>query len=174
MSVDGSNGFTIWGGTRSDHLGAHVSGAGDINGDGIADLIISALDASEIGEYKSGGALVVFGTATGFPETIDMLFTPESSPLDGTNGFAIVSAERLDGFGSSVSGVGDVNGDGSALYGDADGDGIVTRLDFAAFRRAFGSYFGDVNFSAGMDQEGDGAIGLLDFAGFRQTFGHAR
>ena len=40
-SLNGSNGFVL-NGVASSHSGYSVSGAGDINGDGIADLIIGA------------------------------------------------------------------------------------------------------------------------------------
>src|SRR4051794_41105671 len=41
-SLDGSNGFTINGVAADDHAGESVSDAGDVNGDGFADIIVSA------------------------------------------------------------------------------------------------------------------------------------
>jgi hypothetical protein len=41
-ALDGSNGFRIDGIDNNDRSGASVAGAGDVNGDGIDDLIIGA------------------------------------------------------------------------------------------------------------------------------------
>ena len=45
-SLDGSNGFKITGGAEGDTMGFSVSGAGDVNGDGFADLIVGAPNAN--------------------------------------------------------------------------------------------------------------------------------
>ncbi|MEO1149340.1 MAG: integrin alpha, partial [Cyanobacteria bacterium J06638_22] len=44
-SLNGNNGFAINGIAEGDRSGVSVSGAGDINGDGIDDLIIGATEA---------------------------------------------------------------------------------------------------------------------------------
>ena len=46
-----------------------MSGAGDVNGDGIDDLIIGAPAARTA---YAGASYVVFGTDQGFPATIDL------------------------------------------------------------------------------------------------------
>ncbi len=61
--LDGSNGFVLNGIDEGDFSGYSVSGAGDINGDGIDDLIIGAPYADPNGSY-SGESYVVFGFAT--------------------------------------------------------------------------------------------------------------
>ncbi len=66
----------------SDASGYSVAGAGDVNGDGFADLIIGALGADPNGS-SSGAAYVVFGKAGGFASTIDL------SALNGADGFQI-------------------------------------------------------------------------------------
>ncbi|MHC5595274.1 MAG: integrin alpha, partial [Nostoc sp.] len=62
-SLDGSNGFTI-NGNSSDSSGTSVSNAGDINKDGIDDLIIGA--------PGSGKSYVVFGSSNGFSTSLDL------------------------------------------------------------------------------------------------------
>ena len=62
--LDGSNGFVINGIDSGDRSGISVSGAGDINGDGIADLIIGANSADPNG-VDSGESYVVFGSDGG-------------------------------------------------------------------------------------------------------------
>ena len=71
---------------RTDRSGRSVASAGDVNGDGFADLIVGATDADPNGNY-SGASYVVFGKASGFAANLDL------SSLNGTNGFKI-SGER--------------------------------------------------------------------------------
>ena len=49
-----------------------MSGAGDVNGDGIDDLIIGAARAAPNGRTHAGASYVVFGSDQGFPATIDL------------------------------------------------------------------------------------------------------
>ena len=58
-NLDGRNGFVIDGIDRGDGLGASVSGAGDINGDGINDFIIAAPNGDPNGISNAGEAYVV-------------------------------------------------------------------------------------------------------------------
>ncbi len=102
--LDGSDGFTIAGIDPGDYLGGKVSGAGDVNGDGIDDLIIGAAGADPNGS-RSGESYVVFGRSDGFAASLDL------SSLDGSDGFVIPGKNEGDLCGS-VSGAGDVNGDG--------------------------------------------------------------
>ncbi len=59
------------------------------------------------------------------------------------------------------------------LFGDGNGNGIVELLDFAMFRRSFGTRAGDDQFAIAFDSDHDNSIGLLDFANFRRNFGTA-
>ncbi|MEP1095878.1 MAG: putative Ig domain-containing protein [Cyclobacteriaceae bacterium] len=104
-SLNGINGFTISGAAPNISSGFSVSGAGDVNSDGIDDLIIGALRASPNGTY-SGASYVVFGTGSGFASVIEL------SALNGTTGFTVNGVAADDLSGSSVNSVGDVNGDG--------------------------------------------------------------
>ncbi|MBK6375708.1 MAG: FG-GAP repeat protein [Xanthomonadales bacterium] len=104
-SINGSNGFRTDGASHGDYSGWSVSAAGDINGDGIDDLIIGALYADPNGGY-SGSAFVVFGKTDGFAPSISL------STLNGANGFRMDGISHDDQTGDSVSGAGDINGDG--------------------------------------------------------------
>jgi hypothetical protein len=89
-----------------DLAGFSVSGAGDVDADGHDDLLIGAANANRA-EGVTGAAYVVLGPVSG---TLDL------SAADAK----LVGEDGSDFAGSSVSGAGDVNGDGHAdmLVGD--------------------------------------------------------
>jgi Ca2+-binding RTX toxin-like protein len=101
--LDGTNGFRIGGMMTGDRLGASVSSAGDVNGDGYADIIIGR-PVSEPGNLAA--AYVVFGHEGGFPADVSPL------SLFGISGFTIEAPFPFDAAGTTVSSAGDVNGDG--------------------------------------------------------------
>lgn len=105
--LDGSNGFAIEGVEEFGQFGGSISSAGDVNDDGIDDIIISAPDVN-IGDNDFGGkGFVVFGNSQ-----IGNSGKLKSSELDGSKGFAIESDETFTQTGHSVSGAGDFNHDG--------------------------------------------------------------
>ncbi len=112
-------GIRIFGAEKGDNSGFAVSGAGDVNGDGFADLIIGARlgDASGNAKSAAGESYVIFGAAS-MPATIDLNAV-------GTAGITIFGAEEFDLSVNSVSGAGDVNGDGfdDLIIGARLGDG---------------------------------------------------
>ncbi|AUB37147.1 Ca2+-binding protein, RTX toxin-related [Nostoc flagelliforme CCNUN1] len=120
-TFNGTNGFTINGINEDDSLGNSVSSAGDINGDGVDDLIIGAPFADPNDTF-SGQSYVVFGSKEGFDSSFNL------STLNGTNGFAINGINPDDRSGNSVSSAGDINGDGiddliiGAPFADSNGD----------------------------------------------------
>ena len=105
-SLDGSNGFVMIGIDAFDHSGTSVSSAGDVNGDGFDDLIIGSVGANPNGNFDAGESYVVFGKASGFAARLEL------SSLGAPNGFVINGIDADDDSGYSVSGAGDVNGDG--------------------------------------------------------------
>ena len=83
-------------------MGASVASAGDVNGDGFEDVVVGALGWETPGGLFDEGAVFVFlGSANGIVGT------------DPTNAHAVIQATQPGSeFGTSVSGAGDVNGDG--------------------------------------------------------------
>ncbi len=106
--LDGNNGFrlTVADPLNGVQLGATVSGAGDVNGDGFDDLIVGAAYSDTHDDAEAGISYVIFGKAGGFDPVVNV------DELDGTNGFRIDGAEAGDRLGIAVSRAGDVNGDG--------------------------------------------------------------
>ncbi|HMR34417.1 MAG TPA: hypothetical protein PKA13_25445 [Geminicoccaceae bacterium] len=102
----GSGGFKILGENAFDDAGLRVSAAGDVNGDGIHDLIVGALLNDSAGR-NAGAAYVVFGRVDGFTSPVDL-----KDIAVGRGGFKIQGENASDYAGSSVSAAGDVNGDG--------------------------------------------------------------
>lgn len=107
-------------------FGIAVSDAGDVNGDGIDDVIVGARAA----RTQAGVAYILFGQnhATAVYTDVGLLtFTSGSVVIHGA------ASEDFSGY--SVSGAGDVNGDGSAdvlvaVYGTyplgRSGAGVLT------------------------------------------------
>jgi len=94
-------------------FGSAVAGAGDVNGDGYADVIVGA-PGYDNGQNDEGQVFLYLGSAAGLQAT--PVWTAESN-------------QALSHFGSAVAGAGDVNGDGFAdvivgadLYDDGEVD----------------------------------------------------
>lgn len=96
----GASGITIHGGQEAEDIGIALSSAGDVNGDGLSDLLIGSGDNRN---GARGRIYVIFGDVN-LPATIEL-----SSP--GASGITIVGTDE-DRSGFAVSGLGDVNGDG--------------------------------------------------------------
>ncbi|MCA9773205.1 MAG: FG-GAP repeat protein, partial [Myxococcales bacterium] len=117
----------LYGGVAGDFFGWSVSGAGDVNGDAYADFIVGAWGA---GADK--------GEATVF------------SGLDASVLYTFVGDAVGDGFGTSVSDAGDVNGDSvpdfivGAPYSDANGvDSGLARVFSGATGAVLYTFVGD-------------------------------
>lgn len=130
------------GAAAADGAGRTVAWAGDLNRDGVSDLLVGVPDAGQNGRAASGSVYVVFSTPTGRP-TIDLASL-------GKSGFRIDGAAAGDRTGTSLAAVGDLDGDGlgelligapGADRGGRVGSGTVwlvrgktttTRIDLAA------------------------------------------
>jgi Ca2+-binding RTX toxin-like protein len=126
----GNGGFVIHGQDAGDLSGQPVAAAGDVNGDGLDDVIVGAAEADGPGNarYLAGDSFVVFGRSSGLGPAVDLA-------VIGNLGFALNGPGAGDLSGSAVAGAGDVNGDGiadliiGAPEGDAIGDGKASAGD---------------------------------------------
>jgi hypothetical protein len=83
----------------SGFLGYTVASAGDVNGDGFSDVMVSSTKYDQ--EYDEGKVSVFYGAATGLPATPS--WTAESNQANSDYGLSV---------GRSIASAGDVNGDG--------------------------------------------------------------
>ncbi len=100
-----SDGFKIVGANTDDRAGSSVASAGDVNGDGLSDIILSSIYADSETKNNAGAAYVIFGKYGNISD-IDL------SILNETQGYKIIGALPGNQIGDSVSSAGDFNGDG--------------------------------------------------------------
>ncbi|MFO1039001.1 MAG: hypothetical protein U1E45_19335 [Geminicoccaceae bacterium] len=100
----GHDGFKIQGRSPGDYAGYDVAAAGDVNGDHIGDLLITAP-----GQHRD--VYLVYGPASSALATVDL-----DDVSKGKGGFRIEGERAVEAVGSTVAAAGDVNGDGLADF----------------------------------------------------------
>jgi hypothetical protein len=154
---DGSLLYEFSGDSEGDNFGRSVSGAGDVNRDGYADVIVGAVWNDPDNKGNAGSAYVYSGK-------------------DGSVLYTFHGDSEIDLFGHSVSGAGDVNGDGyadiivGAPWNDPDskenaGSAYVYSVKDGSVLRTFhgdseGDWFGHSVSGAG-DVNGDGYADVI-------------
>jgi len=183
LAAPGSAGVVVLGAEVADNLGGGVA-AGDLNGDGLDDLIIGAPASNGLVDVRTdmGEVYVIFGRSD-LAGTIDILEEAQDVTIQPAEGFATLGRTFA---------VGDLNGDGTAdlvagapyggreantppggprttvgevyvFYGGADLSGLLTvarnQDDFRlAGDHEFDTFGGDV---AVADANGDGQLDIV-------------
>ncbi len=96
--VNMTEGFTVFGAQSSDLTGWSVRGAGDVNNDTFADMIIGAPYATNAVGVVSGAAYVLFGRS----KSADVILSAQNHSV----GVVIYGGSGQDSLGLSVSGAG--------------------------------------------------------------------
>ncbi|OWU71440.1 hypothetical protein ATO3_18360 [Marinibacterium profundimaris] len=117
LDLDGSDGFTLRNYWHDETGTLSASNAGDVNGDGIEDLIVSGVYADGYTAtvddlhktyHFNRVSFLLFGTDEGFNADIEL------KELDGSDGYRIIGEWQDSDFlsGGRAEGAGDINGDG--------------------------------------------------------------
>ncbi len=147
----------LYGENTSDRAGCAVSGAGDVDGDGLADLLVGARSVGA----TDGAAYLVLGTVSGDQVLVDASL----AKYTGSNGEAC---------GYSLAGVGDADGDGlDDLLVGAPYNSVAASYAGAAYLVRGGTVAGSMLFAAQAellgerlsDRAGDAVAGAGDVDG---------
>jgi hypothetical protein len=142
--------------------------SGDVNGDGMADLIVGAPNTNS---GAAGKVYVVLGTRSGFPDPLPLFVARRYQRVrTGRTAQVSGSGQPLDEDANGTAG-GDFTLDLHRLYGDVNGDKTVNVTDLTAFRNGFGATTADENYQPFLGFNGDGVINLTDLTQFRSRFG---
>eukprot|EP01032_Pedospumella_encystans_P010609 gene10609-biopygen8756 len=108
-------GFRIMGAAAGDRFGTSVGSAGDVNGDGISDVIVGAqyADPENLAAGSDAGiAYVIFGCNVTSPANMFEDIQLPTITMSANIGFRILGGAANDNMGISVNCAGDINDDG--------------------------------------------------------------
>ncbi|MFG0318249.1 MAG: FG-GAP-like repeat-containing protein [Planctomycetota bacterium JB042] len=150
------NAWTYLGTVAGGHLGLDVACAGDVNGDGLSDVMAAADD---------GPRAVVFHGGTLGPQEVAG-WSIEHGQIDAGYGFSVASAGDVDGDGYGDVVVGAPNHDaghvdeGKVWVYHGSGDGLATSASWTYTGQQAGARFG-ISVACAGDVNGDGLSDLV-------------
>jgi hypothetical protein len=161
------------------HFGVSVAGAGDVNGDGFSDVIVSA-DLYDNGQNNEGRAFVYHGSANGL--SLVPNWTAESDQADARFGYSVATAGDVNGDGFSDVIVGAIwfdniqTDEGRAFVYHGSPSGLSLTANWTAESNQASASFGASVATAG-DVNGDGfsdvIVGASEFDGGQTDEGGA-
>jgi hypothetical protein len=141
---DGKNGFAIIGAEQYELTGSSMAGVGDVNGDGVTDLVVAAPGAA------AGRAYVLFGRSVFDTDTDrDGL----NDPFDDCE--EVANPDQRDTNGDSI---------GNVCDADLNDDCVVNFVDLGRMKQAFFSNDPDA------DLNGDGSVNFSDLGLMKTQF----
>ena len=162
----GVGGFAIVSNFDDEQSGHSVSSAGDINCDGLADIILGAPFKTESGGVNTGHSFVVYGKSSTTQVNL-------SDVGNNIGGFAIIGQGAQDLSGYSVGAAGDVNGDGLAdlIVGAHGYDAAHGSVQTGRSYIIFGSKTGAFAAGSAVDNTGTSANDTLTSTGSQTLAG---
>ena len=162
----------MFNGQSGDVAGYSIDLAGDVNGDGFSDLLISSPNVDAGGNVDSGRVYLQFGGVTNLMGSdVNADGVIETTSLgNGTNSYVINGAAANDRLGFGVTGL-DINGDGvsdivvGSRYADPAGN-----TDAGETYVIFGG--ADIGLFDGTDGTTDGTLHVSGLAGGGGTYGY--
>jgi hypothetical protein len=129
------------------HFGGSVGTAGDVNGDGYADVIVGAAYFDN-GQVDEGRAFVYHGSATGPSATPDWTAEPDDVGAWFGSGVGLAGDVNADGYDDVIVGsahFGDVVEDGGTFVYYGSADGLSPTPNWSVLGARVGRGAGDVN-----------------------------
>ncbi len=106
--TNGERGFEVWGAADT-NLGSRVASAGDVDGDGVDDLLLGAVSADPDGLNSAGEAYLIFGRDVATEGNFPRILPRER--IDRVRSVVFTGFNEVQNFGE-VNGAGDINLDG--------------------------------------------------------------
>jgi uncharacterized repeat protein (TIGR01451 family) len=149
--------WTATGENDDDHVGVSVATAGDVNGDGYADVVVGATDNNGGGR---GMAYVYYGSPAGLSPAPDWTATGENE--GDSYGISMAAGDvNGDGYADVVVGAsGYAGGTGKAYLYHGSASGLSPVADWSASGENSGDFFGGSVATAG-DVNGDGYVDVV-------------